>query len=270
MSGKCHFVRNVTQKLQYRQDGMVHSSLAGSANLPSPGARTALSLGSLLDDQHWHSVLLEVLGPQVRFTVDRHTHHFQATGESSFLELDNEISFGGIPGHRKSVAFPHRNFDGCFENLFYNGVDIIDLSKKQKPQILIMGNVSFFCLHPHTVPVTFLSSRSYMALPGTFGEDKASVTFQFRTWNRAGLLLVTRFLVLVLHDGKVKLSLAQPGHSVRDATAGAGLNDGQWPSVSLTAKGNHLSVMVDGEAASMAHSLHGQIDSGNTYYLGGK
>lgn len=51
---------------------------------------------------------------------------------------------------------------------------------------------------------------------------------------------------------------------------GAGLNDGQWHSVSLSAKGNHLSVMVDGEAASMAHSLRGQIDSGDTYYLGGK
>lgn len=29
-------------------------------------------------------------------------------------------------------------------------------------------------------------------------------------------------------------------------------------------------MMVDGEAASMAHSLRGQIESGNTYYLGGK
>ena len=51
---------------------------------------------------------------------------------------------------------------------------------------------------------------------------------------------------------------------------GAGLNDGQWHSVSLSARGNHLSVMVDGEAASMAHSLRGQIESGDTYYLGGK
>ena len=50
----------------------------------------------------------------------------------------SKISFGGIPGHGKSVAFPHKNFHGCFENLYYNGVDIIDLSKKHKPQVLIM------------------------------------------------------------------------------------------------------------------------------------
>ena len=51
---------------------------------------------------------------------------------------------------------------------------------------------------------------------------------------------------------------------------GAGLSDGQWHSVSLSLKGSHLSVMVDGEAASVAHSLRGRIDSGDTYYLGGK
>lgn len=51
---------------------------------------------------------------------------------------------------------------------------------------------------------------------------------------------------------------------------GAALSDGQWHLVSLSLKGNHLSVMVDGEAASVAHSLRGKIDSGDTYYLGGK
>ncbi|XP_059869526.1 contactin-associated protein-like 3 isoform X3 [Delphinus delphis] len=245
---------------------------SGDANLPSPDA---LMLGSLLDDQHWHSVLIELLDTDVNFTVDTHTHHFRAKGESSYVDLDYKISFGGIPRHRKSVAFPHKNFHGCFENLCYNGVDIIDLSKKHKPQVLIMGNVSFSCSHPQTVPMTFLSSRSYLALPGTSGEDRVSAIFQFRTWNRAGLLLTSQFqhrsgaFILVLNDGKLKLSLSQPGHPVRDVTAGAGLNDGQWHSVSLSAKGNHLSVMVDGEAASMAHSLRGQIDSGDTYYLGG-
>ncbi|XP_034885064.1 contactin-associated protein-like 3 isoform X2 [Mirounga leonina] len=254
---------------------LILSLNSGHANLPSPDTCVTLTLGSLLDDEHWHSVLIELLNTHVNFTVDRHTQHFQAKGESSYLDLDYEISFGGIPGHGKSVAFPHKNFHGCFENLYYNGVDVIELSKKHKPQILIMGNVSFSCSHPQIVPVTFLSSRSYLALPGSAGEDKVSVAFQFRTWNSAGLLLTSQFrhgpgaLILVLNDGKLKLSLSQPGHPARDVTAGAGLSDGQWHSVSLSLKGNHLSVMVDGEAASVAHSLRGQIDSGDIYYLGG-
>ncbi|XP_053763725.1 contactin-associated protein-like 3 isoform X3 [Panthera pardus] len=254
---------------------LILSLNSGHANLPSPDARVTLTLGSLLDDQHWHSVLLELLNAHVNFTVDRHTQHFQAKSGSRYLDLDDEISFGGIPGHRKSVVFPRKNFHGCFENLYYNGVDIIDLSKKRKPQTLVVGNVSYSCSHLQIVPVTFLSSSSYLALPGASGEDKVSVAFQFRTWNRAGLLLTSQLkhgsgaLVLVLNDGKLKLSLSQPGHPSRDVTAGGGLSDGQWHSVSLSLKGSHLSVMVDGEAASVAHSLRGRIDSGDTYYLGG-
>ena len=74
--------------------------------------------------------------------------------------------------------------------------------------------------------MTFLSSRSYLVLPGTSREDKVSVIFQFRTWNRAGLLLTSQFqhksgaLILVLSDGKLKLRLSQPGHPARDITAG--------------------------------------------------
>lgn len=65
--------------------------LLGHANLPSPDARVTLTLGSLLDDQHWHSVLLELLNAHVNFTVDRHTQHFQAKGGSRYLDLDDEV-----------------------------------------------------------------------------------------------------------------------------------------------------------------------------------
>ncbi|XP_016040468.2 contactin-associated protein-like 3 [Erinaceus europaeus] len=248
---------------------------SGSANLSSSGAQGTLSLGSLLDDQHWHSVLIELLSSQVNFTVDRHTHHFQTMDTPRFLDLAYEISFGGISGHKKSVVLPHKNFHGCLENLYYNGVDIIDLSKKNKPQILRMGNVTFSCSHPEPVPVTFLSPKSYLALPGTSEKSLVSITFQFRTWNRVGLLVTRHFergsgtISLALSDGKLKLSLSQPGQPMKDITAGAALNDGQWHSVSVSVKGIHLNVMVDSDTASMTHSLHGQIRSIDTYYLGG-
>ncbi|XP_030884385.1 contactin-associated protein-like 4 [Leptonychotes weddellii] len=51
---------------------------------------------------------------------------------------------------------------------------------------------------------------------------------------------------------------------------GVGLNDGQWHSISLSAKRNHLSLVVDGQVASAASSLGPeQIYSGGTYYFGG-
>uniref|UniRef100_A0A2K6UL57 Contactin associated protein like 3 n=1 Tax=Saimiri boliviensis boliviensis TaxID=39432 RepID=A0A2K6UL57_SAIBB len=109
-----------------------------NAELPSTTAPVTLTLGSLLDDQHWHSVRIELLDTQVNFTVDQHTHHFQAKGESSYLDLNFEISFGGIPTPGRAWEFTHKSFHGCLENLYYNGVDIIELAKKHKPQILMM------------------------------------------------------------------------------------------------------------------------------------
>ncbi|XP_057567733.1 contactin-associated protein-like 4 isoform X6 [Hippopotamus amphibius kiboko] len=201
---------------------------SGEAKLPSTRGPVSLSLGSLLDDQHWHSVLVQRLGKRVNFTVDEHRHRFHAQGEFSYLHLDHE------------------------------------------------GNVSFSCSQPQSVPVTFLSPRSYLALPGFSGEDEVSATFQFQTWNKAGLLLfvelqlVSGGLLLLLNDGKLKLNLYHPGKLPSDITAGVGLNDGQWHSVSLSAKRNYLSVVVDGQVASASPSLGPeQIYSGGIYYFGG-
>uniref|UniRef100_A0A2I2Y491 Contactin associated protein family member 4 n=1 Tax=Gorilla gorilla gorilla TaxID=9595 RepID=A0A2I2Y491_GORGO len=214
--------------LQLRRGRLFLLINSGEAKLPSTSTLVNLTLGSLLDDQHWHSVLIQHLGKQVNFTVDEHRHHFHAQGEFNLMNLDYE------------------------------------------------GNVSFSCSQPQSMPVTFLSSRSYLALPDFSGEEEVSATFQFRTWNKAGLLLFSELqlisggILLFLSDGKLKSNLYQPGKLPSDITAGVGLNDGQWHSVSLSAKKNHLSVAVDGQMASAALLLGPeQIYSGGTYYFGG-
>ncbi|KAM5263189.1 contactin-associated protein-like 4 isoform 2-T2 [Ctenodactylus gundi] len=248
---------------------------SGVAKLPSTPTLINLTLGSLLDDQHWHSVLIQRLGKQVNFTVDEHRHHFHTQGEFNYLDLDYEISFGGISAPSKSVSFPHTNFHGCLENLYYNGMDIIDLAKKQHPQIITMGNVTFSCSQPQSVPLTFLSSRSYLALPASTLEDEISASFQFRTWNEAGLLLFGELqlasggFLLSLSEGKLKLNLHPPGKLPSDITAGVGLNDGQWHSVILSAKRNHLSLVVDGHVTSASPLLSPEIYSDGIYYFGG-
>lgn len=54
--------------------------------------RVAVTVGSLLDDQHWHSVHIERFNKQVNLTVDSHTQHFQTKGEGHSLEVDYEVS----------------------------------------------------------------------------------------------------------------------------------------------------------------------------------
>ncbi|XP_050000114.1 contactin-associated protein-like 4 isoform X6 [Alexandromys fortis] len=249
---------------------------SGEARLISSSTMINLTLGSLLDDQHWHSVLIQRLGKQVNFTVDEHRRHFHAQGEFNYLDLDYEISFGGISAPAKSVSLPYKHFHGCLENLYYNGVDIIGLAKQHSPQLITTGNTSFSCSQPQSMPLTFLSTRSYLALPASSKEEAVSASFQFRTWNKVGLLLFSELqlvsggLLLLLSDGKLKLNLYQPGKTPSDITAGAGLDDGQWHSVSLSAKRNHLSVVVDGHVTPASHWLGPeQVNSGGIFYFGG-
>lgn len=86
--------------------------------------------------------------------------------------------------------------------------------------------MSFSCSQSQSVPVTFLSPKSYLALPGFSREDELSAMFQIRTWNKAGLLLFSELhlvsggLLLFLNDGKLRLNLYQPGKLPSDITAG--------------------------------------------------
>lgn len=63
----------------------------GDSNLHFSNSHTSVTLGSLLDDQHWHSVLIERFNKQVNFTVDKYTQHFRTKGDSDHLDIDYEV-----------------------------------------------------------------------------------------------------------------------------------------------------------------------------------
>ncbi len=58
-----------------------------------------------------------------------------AKGFISAIFFESQLSFGGIPLPGKPGTFLRKNFHGCMENLYYNGINIIDLAKRRKPQI---------------------------------------------------------------------------------------------------------------------------------------
>lgn len=49
------------------------------------------ALGSLLDDQQWHSVLFEHSRQLVNLTVDGHSQQFRVWGDLSQEDLDPEV-----------------------------------------------------------------------------------------------------------------------------------------------------------------------------------
>ncbi|XP_030284706.1 LOW QUALITY PROTEIN: contactin-associated protein-like 5 [Sparus aurata] len=238
--------------------------------------RVAVTVGSLLDDQHWHSVQMERFNRQVNLTVDSHTQHFQTKGEGHSLEVDYELSFGGIPLPGKPGTFLRKNFHGCMENLYYNGINVIDLAKRRKPQIHSVGNVTFSCSQPQLVACTFVSSgSSFLSLPSAASATGGfSVRFQFRTWNPDGLLLSVQLnpepqrLELQISNSRLYLTLHNSGRQKSEVSAGHRVNDGLWHSVSLDTRNLQITLTVDNEPSS-AIELWEQLESKGSFYFGG-
>ncbi|KAJ3592556.1 hypothetical protein NHX12_007683 [Muraenolepis orangiensis] len=245
------------------------------------GGRVAVTLGSLLDDQHWHSVLIERFNKQVNLTVDSHTQHFRTTGDGDSLEVDYELSFGGIPLPGKPGTFIRKNFHGCIENLYYNGINIIDLAKRRKPQIYSVGNVTFSCSQPQLVATTFLSSStSFLSLPATAAvaggaeEGGFSLSFQFRTWNTDGLLLSARLapetqrVELQISSSRLRLTLHTSAQQKSQVSTGHRVNDGLWHSVTLHKQDLQISLILDNNPASTIE-LGEHLDPLDHVYFGG-
>uniref|UniRef100_A0A3Q0T7X4 Contactin associated protein-like 5a n=1 Tax=Amphilophus citrinellus TaxID=61819 RepID=A0A3Q0T7X4_AMPCI len=239
-------------------------------------SRVAVTVGSLLDDQHWHSVIIERFNKQVNLTVDSHTLHFQTKGEGDSLEVDYELSFGGIPLPGKPGTFLRKNFHGCIENLYYNGINIIDLAKRRKPQIYSVGNVTFSCSWPQLVACTFLSSSSSfmslpMAVPSAIMEG-FSIRFQFRTWNSDGMLFSAR---LSPEPQKLELQMSSSRLNIKygkihklPSVAGHRVNDGLWHTVNLDTRRLQITLTLDNELASTIEQWE-QLETQGSFYFGG-
>uniref|UniRef100_A0A671VYG4 Contactin associated protein like 3 n=1 Tax=Sparus aurata TaxID=8175 RepID=A0A671VYG4_SPAAU len=238
VSLKFKTVRNSGSLLHAEGDGGLSLSLElergklqlllrrGSSSEP----RRLASLGSLLDDQHWHHLAVERRSSHLNLTVDKHTERVQIP-----------LSVGAVqnPDSQKQVV-SKGNFRGCLENLLYNSLNLIQLVKHKDHQVKVKGNVTFSCVEPVSVAVTFPGPQSFLQLPGASASSSSggvSVGFQFRTWNKAGLLLT--------------FGLPQEGVNLTQSSA---LNDGQWHSVELNSRRGRLSITVDKEEGGGAHA----------------
>lgn len=56
-----------------------------------------MTLGSLLDDQHWHQFRLDRYRQFVNFSLDGEVLRFRLNGAFEQLDLDNEVG-GGLGG----------------------------------------------------------------------------------------------------------------------------------------------------------------------------
>ncbi|XP_056869013.1 contactin-associated protein-like 2a [Takifugu flavidus] len=262
--------------LELRKAKLLLQINLGSNQYGSILGHTSVTTGSLLDDSHWHAVVIERYRRNVNFTLDRHTQHFRTNGDFDHLDLDYELSFGGMPYSGKPLGGGRKNFKGCMESINYNGDNITDLARRKKLDTSSFRNLSFSCVETHTFPV-FFNATSFLQLPGRAGHNTISLGFQFRTWNPDGLLVFSNLddgtLEISLEDGRavVRINLTKAaGNNRVDLSSGSGLNDGQWHAIRLVAKDNFAMLTIDGDDASAVRSASPlAINTGGTYHLGG-
>ncbi|KAI3374231.1 hypothetical protein L3Q82_006081 [Scortum barcoo] len=241
--------------------------------------RRLASLGSLLDDQHWHHLSVERRSSQLNLTVDKHTERVQIPAEFSHWDIE-QLSVGTVQSlvSQKPVV-SKRNFHGCLENLLYNNRNLIELVKHKDQQVTVMGNVTFSCAEPVSVAVTFPGPRSFLQLPGATASSSGgvSVGFQFRTWNKAGLLLTFDLpqgggvVWLYLSEARLRLQIHKAGRALLELTAGSALNDGQWHLLELNSRRGRLSITVDKEEGGSAQASPSfSVTTEGHLFFGGK
>uniref|UniRef100_UPI0037E7EB3C contactin-associated protein-like 4 n=1 Tax=Semicossyphus pulcher TaxID=241346 RepID=UPI0037E7EB3C len=238
--------------------------------------RRLASLGSLLDDQHWHHLALQRRSSHLNLTVDKHTERVQIPAEFSHWGI-KQLSIGAVQDHRslKSVV-SKRSFQGCLENLQYNDRNLIELAKHNDHQVTAVGNVTFSCAEPVSVAVTFPGPQSFLQLPGATASSSGAVWvgFEFRTWNKAGLLLTFDLpqeggvVWLYLSEAKLRLQIHRAGRALLELSAGSALSDGQWHSVELNSRRGRLTLAVDDEEGGVVHASF-SVTAGSKLFFGG-
>ncbi|CAB1434593.1 unnamed protein product, partial [Pleuronectes platessa] len=228
----------------------------------SPEPRPLASLGSLLDDQHWHHVAVERQSAHLNLTVDKHSERVQIPAAFSHWNMEQLSVGAALSLDSQKPLVSKRNFQGCLENLLYNSMNLIERAKHNDQQVTLMGNVTFSCAEPVSIAVTFPGPQSFLQLPGPMASSSGgvSVGFQFRTWNKAGLLLTFDLpdeggvAWLHLSEARLWLQIQKAGRAPLELSAGSALNDGQWHSVDFTSDRGRLSVSVDEGEGGVAHA----------------
>ncbi|XP_055376798.1 neurexin-4 isoform X1 [Condylostylus longicornis] len=259
--------------LQLKENRMILNIDLGSALI------TSLSVGSLLDDNVWHDVVVSRNRRDILFSVDRVVVQGRIKGEFSRLNLNREIYIGGVPNIQEGIVV-NQNFTGCIENLFFNSTNFIREMKEALENDVYdtaykytKHNVIYACPSPQVYPVTFTTRTSYAKLKGYEAQKTMNVSFHFRTYEDKGIMMFHEFasggyIKLFLDEGKVKIDM-QIGDQPRIILDNYDeeFNDGKWHTLVLTLQRNQLILDIDRRPMTTTKNI--KFSTSRIYYIAG-
>lgn len=246
--------------------------------------KSSFSVGSLLDDNVWHDVVISRNRRDILFSVDRVVVDGKIKGDFDKLDLNRVLYFGGVPTKEEGLDV-NQNFTGCMENIYLNTTNFISELKAAYSEGQYSRfekvNTLYSCPEPPIMPVTFLTRTSYAKLKGYEGVKTMNVSLAFRTYEEKGLMIYhpfsTGFVKVYLEEGRVKTEIKtdeKEMHSLGDPRRGLVLdnydeqfNDGRWHTLVLTISQNSL--VLDIDQRPMRTEKLFSINTGHWYYIGG-
>jgi len=240
---------------------------------------TSMALGSLLDDNLFHEVMISRERRDVILSVDRVRIRDRIKGDFHKLNLDRNLYIGGVP-HVEDGLVVFENFTGCIENMYLNHTNIIrsfsDRLYYEDKYYLYedIGGVTKGCQPEYfSIPVTFKNSKSYARLTGYEGSYSMNVSLEFRTYEENGLLVYhgfssEGFVKLFMEDARIKVEIVSADiPKVELDTFDQTYNDGKWHTVELAMSKDKAILTIDSEPMETKRILN--IATGPYYMIGG-
>uniref|UniRef100_A0A3P9CR98 Contactin associated protein family member 5 n=1 Tax=Maylandia zebra TaxID=106582 RepID=A0A3P9CR98_9CICH len=190
--------------------------------------RVPVTVGSLLDDQHWHSVHIERFNKQVNLTVDSYTQRFQTKGEGHSLEVD------------------------------YEGNVTFSCSQPQLVACTFVSSSSSFLSLPSASPAVGGFSVRFQFR--TWNPEGLLLSVQLNPDPQQ--------LRLQISNSWLRLTLHSSGRQKSEVSAGRRVSDGLWHSVSLDARDLQITLTVDNEPSSTIELWEQVQSRGSFYFGG--
>uniref|UniRef100_Q07310-7 Isoform 7 of Neurexin-3 n=1 Tax=Rattus norvegicus TaxID=10116 RepID=Q07310-7 len=247
------------------------------------------------NDNAWHDVKVTRNLRQVTISVDGILTTTGYTQEDyTMLGSDDSSYVGPSPSTADLPGSPvSNNFMGCLKEVVYKNNDIrLELSRLARigaTKMKIYGEVVFKCENVATLdPINFETPEAYISLPKWNTKRMGSISFDFRTTEPNGLILLTHgkpqerkdvrsqkntkvdFFAVELLDGNLYLLLDMGSGTIKVKATQKKANDGEWYHVDIQRDGRSGTISVNSRRTPFTASGQSEIlDLEGDMYLGG-
>ncbi|XP_041986792.1 chondroitin sulfate proteoglycan 4 [Aricia agestis] len=249
---------------------ILHINLgAGESELSSPK-------GAYLNDTKWHHVSIIRREANLTMKIDDNIVKKRLPGRFFELNIHFGIFLGGQGDFSELFLGHMENFRGCMEDVYYNGVKIIEKARSRTGSVHVEG-VTWNCAPEFdadiNADISFIDEGAYLILPKINSRAGGRWQIEFKTINRNAVVLYNSgggrgsdFLAVEILEGivRVKMARGQIVHTQR-------VNDGQWHKLHLLFNPSLIELSVDNVAMSTRIENGGTryLDLSDSFYLGG-